>query len=117
MFKLNRLWNLSESIGKYTVREIPPEKLDFNSSLTDENMLAALFDKAMKYVLIEAYGPDCFHESDEGLYFEVGYTNRSYIVSWLLSFGDKVKVLDPSDIADDIQDTARSILSRYQSQN
>jgi predicted DNA-binding transcriptional regulator YafY len=113
MFKLNRLWDLSASDERFTVREIPPEKRDFNEQLTDDHKLVALFDKTAKYLLIEAYGFDCYQETDEGLYFEIGYSNRGYMLSWLLSFGDKVKVLEPSDIADEIRNIAKNILSLY----
>ena len=113
MFKMNRLWNLSVSDEQFTVREIPPEKRDFHSSLTDENMLSALFDKSAKHLLIEAYGLDCYYEADEGLYFEVGYTNRNYMISWLLGFGDKVKVLEPPELVTEIQDIAKNILKKY----
>ena len=113
MFKLNRLWNLSAIDERFTMRDIPPEKRDWNSRLTDNNKLAALFDKSAKYLLIEAYGLDCCHETDDGLYFEIGYTNQNYMISWLLSFGDKVKVLEPPEIAAEIQAIAKNILSRY----
>jgi len=113
LFKLNRLWNLSATTKKFSTRSIPPEKRDFSRQLTDENKLAALFDKSAKYLLIEAYGPDCYREIDEGLYFEIGYTNKSYIISWLLSFGDKVKVLEPVHIINEIQTIAKNISSHY----
>jgi predicted DNA-binding transcriptional regulator YafY len=113
MFKLNRLWNLSACDEHFTMREIPPEKRNFNSHFTDNIKLVAIFDKSTKYQLIETYGQDCYHETSEGLLFEIGFTNQSYIIGWLLSFGDKVKVLEPLDIATEIQATAKNILSRY----
>jgi predicted DNA-binding transcriptional regulator YafY len=113
MFKLNRLWNLSLCDEHFTMRDIPIEKRNFNNHLADDKKLRALFDKSAKYLLIDAYGLDCFHETEDGLYFEIGYTNQSYIVSWLLSFGDKVKVLEPGHIAAEIQSIAKNILSGY----
>ena len=113
MFKLNRLWKLSSNDEQFTMRDIPPEKRDSNSHLTDDIKLVALFDKSAKYQLIEAFGLDSFREDDEGLHFEFGYSNRSYMMDWLLSFGDKVKVLEPPDIVAEIQATAKNILSRY----
>ena len=114
MFKLNRLWNLSVSDEHFSMRDIPPEKRDFNNHLTDDSKMAALFHESTKYLLIEAYGLDCYQETDEGLYFEVGYTNQNHMVSWLLSFGDKVKVLEPAHIADEIKSIAGNILASYQ---
>jgi len=113
MFKLNRLWSLSAESDKFVPREIPAQKRDFSSSLTDENKLVAIFDKSVKYLLIDTYGLDCFIETTEGLHFEIGYTNRNYIISWLLSFGDKVKILEPSDMAEDIERIAKNILKLY----
>jgi predicted DNA-binding transcriptional regulator YafY len=113
MFKLLRLWNLFTSKEQFTMRDIPPEKRDFNSRLTDDKKLVALFDKSVKHLLIETYGFDCFYETDEGLRFEIGYTKQNYIVSWLLGFGEKVKVIEPSELAAEILTTAKKILSRY----
>ena len=113
MFKLNRLWNLSASEKRFNMREIPPEKRDFNSNLTDDKKLVAVFDKSAKYLLIEAYGLDCYHETAEGLHFEIGYTNQGYMIAWLLSFGDKVKVLEPTEITSELQAIAKNILSHY----
>jgi len=114
MFKLNRLWNLSASNELFTMRDIPPEKRDFHRHFTDDIQLVAVFDKSVKYQLIESYGPDCFHEDEDGLHFEFGYTNRSYTISWLLGFGDKVKVLEPPDLAAEIRLEAKKILDRYE---
>lgn len=113
MFKLNRLWNLTVGNEQFLVRGIPPEKCDWDGRLTDDKKLTALFDKTAKHLLIEAYGMDCFHETEEGLYFEAGYTNRNHMLAWLLGFGDKVKVLWPTDIAGEIKEIAKNILALY----
>ena len=113
LFKLQRLWNLSLCEEGYTPREIPPERLDFNAKFTDDIKFAALFDPSVKYHLIEIYGLDCFTETDEGLLFEFGFTNREFLVSWLLGFGGKVKVLEPETIVEDLKTAAENILENY----
>jgi predicted DNA-binding transcriptional regulator YafY len=113
MFKLLRLWNLSVRDEQFSIRDVPPEKRGFASRLPDDKKLIALFDKTVKHLLIETFGLNCYHETDDGLLFEVGYTNHSYIVGWLLSFGDKVKVIEPCQLANEIQKTAKNILVRY----
>jgi len=114
MFKLNRLWNMRCTDAQFALRSIPPGKHDFDSHLPDNIKFAALFDKSVKYQLIETYGPDSFYEDDDGLYFERGYTNRDHIISWLLSFGDKVKIIGPPCLAAEIKSIAKKILLRYQ---
>ena len=114
MFKLMRLWDLTVSDERFTPREIPDEKRDFNSQFTDDIKLVAVFDFSERYKLIESYGLHCYSETPDGLRLEIGFTNRDYIFSWLLSFGEKVKVLEPPSIAQDIQAAAKNILVRYE---
>jgi len=113
LFKLVRLWNLKICDEHFTPREIPPEKRDFNARFTDEIKLVALFDPAEKYRLIETYGFDSFTETERGIRLEIGFTNRDFLITWLLGFGGKVTVLEPTDIADEIRNTAEKILSNY----
>ena len=113
MFKLNRLWNLSIEDVLFTVREIPPVKCDFTNFIPDDKKLVAIFDKSVKYILIDYYGPDCYQETESGLLFEIGYTNQSFIISWLLGFGDKVKIIEPESIVNEIQQNAINILNAY----
>ena len=97
----------------YLPREIQPEKRDFNLRYTEKTRLIALFDPSEKYRLIETYGIDCFTETADGLLFELGFANRDFLISWLLGFGDRVKVLEPGDIVENIQAIAENILMRY----
>jgi predicted DNA-binding transcriptional regulator YafY len=113
MFKLQRLWNLLVCGDTYELREIPSDKRDFKTHYTDNIKLVASFDPSVKYQLIEIYGLNCYTETDDGLRLEIGFTNREYLISWLLGFGGKVKVLEPSYIKEDIQTAAENILSRY----
>jgi len=114
MFKLTRLWNETLCEGTYTPREIPPERRDFNAQFMEENIkLAALFHPSEKYQLMDAYGPDSFIEREDGLLFEMGFKNANYVVSWLLGFGGKVKILEPPEIAKALQDAANDILECY----
>ena len=114
MFKLTRLWGLQLCGESYTLREIPPERRDFNAHLPDNKKLVALFEPSVKYQLIETYGLNCFTETQDGrLRLETGYTNRDYTISWLLGFGNKAKVIEPIDMADEIKRIAKKIIQNY----
>ena len=113
MFKLLRLWNLSLCDEHYIPRDIPPERRKFGEWLEDKTKLVAIFAQSVKYQLIETYGLHCYTETDEGLRLEIGFTNHDYLISWLLGFGDKVKVLEPVNIAESIKAVAKNILSKY----
>lgn len=113
MFKLLRLWNLTLCGDNYTPREIPPERRGFDTNFHDDIKLVALFEPSEKYKLIESYGLNCYTETVEGLRMEIGFTNRDFLLNWLLGFGGKVKVLEPDYIVEDIRTAAENILSKY----
>lgn len=116
LFKLQRLWNLLVCEERFVPREIPQEKRDFQAWVEGEkeDKLVALFDPTEKYRLMETYGPRCYKETDGGLHFEIGFTKHDYILSWLLGFGGKVKVLEPEYMAKALKTAAENILSRYE---
>ena len=115
MFKLTRLWNLELCDTHYTPREIPPEKRDFNAYfMKEEVLLVAVFAPTEKFKLIDAFGPDSFTETEDGLHLEFEVTDSSYWTDWLLGFGGKVRVLEPPTFVETLQTAARDILARYE---
>ena len=119
MFKLTRLWNL-DLVGRddpgaprFTPRDIPPDKRNFSAAFPDNKKLIAVFDPSERYKLIETYGLNCYTETNEGLRLEIGFTNNGFLIGWLLSFGSKVKVLEPQDVADIIRKNAEEIIEKY----
>jgi predicted DNA-binding transcriptional regulator YafY len=118
LFKLARLWDLAVLDETFIPREIPPERSDFGAYFTDGERLVALFDPSARYQLIEAYGLHCYQETEEGLLkLEVGFTNRDYIKGWLLGFGEKARVLEPRDLAEEIRRTTRKMCEVYLKQD
>jgi len=113
LFKLVRLQNLSICDSSYSPREIPEERRDFNSQFTDDTRLVAIFNSSEEYRLIETYGSDSYKKTSDGLRLDIGFTNRDYIISWLLGFGDKVRVIEPRWLAEEIQEIAMNVLKRY----
>jgi predicted DNA-binding transcriptional regulator YafY len=113
LFKLTRLWNLVLCDETYSLREIPPDKRDFNAQYADDTKLVALFDPSEKYKLIDHFGFDCYTETTDGLLLEIGFANSNFVMEWLLGYGGNVKVLKPECIVEDIKAAAKKIISRY----
>jgi predicted DNA-binding transcriptional regulator YafY len=114
MFKLNRLWNLHITETEFIPREIPEQSMDFDSRIPDDYMITAIFDKSEKYRLIEEFGTECFTETEDGrLLFRRGFTNIDVMISWLLGFGDKVEVIEPVEIREQIKRIAQNMLDKY----
>ena len=51
---------------------------------------------------------------DGKLLFSVGYTNKDYILSWILAFGDKAKVVSPPELAEEVKQIAENIVKSYE---
>lgn len=115
LFKLNRLWQLLVQAEVFEPVDIPKDKQNLGSHLTDQNKLVILFDKSEEYLLIEEYGPECYKETKDGkLRFEGGYTHRDYITKWILGFGDRAEVIFPEELKEEIKSQAKKILQKYE---
>ena len=112
-FKLNRLWNLTLTDSTFGLRPVPPEQASGGSAFPDTHAMKILFDRSSRYRLIETYGLRCYEETDEGLLLTLSYTNKEYIFSWILGFGDKAQVLEPEEAREEFAAIARNISSRY----
>lgn len=116
MYKLRRLWNLTVTDDTFNMREIPEEKMQFGSHMTDDYIIPAVYDLSVKYRLVEEYGHTCFTEQEDGkLYTEWGFTSQKDAVEWFLSFGNKVKVLAPQEMVELMKSTLDSIKNLYES--
>lgn len=116
MYKLRRMWDLQITDEPFIVRNVPDEKKQFGSNMTDDYVINAVYDASVKYRLVEEYGHDSFKELEDGsLYTEWGFTSPDDAVGWFLSFGSKVKVLAPSEMVERMKNTLDSIKNLYES--
>lgn len=98
MFKLNRMVGLSPTGKTFEKREVPeygvvPSKL-YPASIT----IKAVCDSSMRWRLIEEFGPEFIEEAEDGsLVFQCGFTDEQTLFSWLLSMGDRIKLLEPEE--------------------
>lgn len=114
LFKLLRLWELTVTEEGFTPRPIPEEKQRLGTHMTDDYMITAIYDASCKYRLVEEYGPDSFTMLPDGrVHTRWGFTSKEEAVRWFLSFGDRVTVTDPPEMAARMRDAAARILSKY----
>lgn len=118
LFKLSRLWELHLKQETFSPRDIPPEQLDPGKTWQENYRLEALFDPAVKYRLIEEYGPESFTVREDGrLFLSVDFTFYGNMLSWVLSFGDKAEVLAPEELRRDLLAAGKSFSSLYGKQD
>lgn len=115
MYKLNRLWDLKITDVSFPQREIPDKKLDFGRHFTDEYIISALYEPTEKYKLVEEYGPYSFTEREDGrLYAKWGFCDYNNAISWFLSFGDNVEILEPKEFKEDYVNRLKKAIKKYE---
>jgi len=116
-FKLNRLWHPAMTDEAFTPRPVPPEQKSGEASFPENGHMKIRFEKSVRFRLIEAYGLHCYAEDENGLLLDLDYSNREYMLSWILGFGDKAELLEPPELREDLAQTARRMAARYDSQS
>lgn len=112
-FKMNRLWNPTITDDTFVLRPMPPEKVNAEDAFSELHYVKILFDKSVRFRLIEAYGLHCYEETKSGLLLSLDYTNKDWIYSWILGFGDKAKVLEPEETRAEFAALAKNIFDLY----
>jgi len=112
-FKLNRLWGLEVTDNAFEPRPVPPETAKGQDAFPDKYHVKVLFDKSVRFRLIDDYGPHSYQETPEGLLMALDYANPDYMFSWILGFGDKARVLDPPDMRRAIAQAAANLNRIY----
>lgn len=118
LFKLNRMDEVKILDENYLGRDVSFPNLSNEKILQGEIEVKALFEQEMKWRLIEEFGPHCFEEQPDGkLLFHAHYINRENIISWLLTFGNKVVLLEPKNIRDKLLEIAESMITIYKEED
>lgn len=114
LFKLNRMDKTQMSEQIFAKRKPPLPDLSNERIFPGTIKIRALFEKEMKWRLVEEFGPYCFEEQADGrLLFQADYTDKEAAISWLLTFSDKVELMEPLEIREKIADIAKRIQERY----
>ncbi len=114
LFKLNRMESVKVSEQGFADREVPAPSFSDESVFPGGIPVKALFSPEVKWRLIENFGPHCYTEQEDGLLlFREEYTNVDHLLSWLMGFGDKVRVLEPASVRESLLHMAENMIRIY----
>lgn len=114
LFKLNRMEEVQMG-ESFEPRTVPLPDLSNERIFPGGIRVRALFDNSCKWRLVEEFGPGRFEEQADGrLLFHADYTDEENLLTWLLSFREKVELLEPQPLREKLRDSVRQILERYQ---
>lgn len=114
LFKLNRMAELRLSGAGFEPRKVPLPDLKNERIFPGGIRVKAVFEPECKWRLVEEFGLDCFEEQEDGkLLFHADYTDQDNLISWLLTFGDRVELLEPENIRKELRELIEAMRERY----
>lgn len=114
LFKLNRMDEVNKEGESFEPREVPLPDLSNEKIFPGKMKVKALFEPEMKWRLVEEFGLHCFKEDEDGkLLFQADYTDAEHMIGWLLTFGAKVRVMEPESIRSALRRIAEDMIHIY----
>lgn len=114
LFKLNRMDQLSMAEHSFEERNVPMPDMSDEKVFSGGISVKALFTAEAKWRLVEEFGPHCFEvQEDGGLLFCREFTNKEYLISWILAFGDQVELLEPETMREELRHIASNMIEIY----
>lgn len=114
LLKLNRMEQLRMTEMVFHKRQaVVPD-------LTDERIfpgvirVKALFEPECKWRLVEEFGTGCYKELPDGkLLFHADYTDKENLITWLMTFRDKVILIEPETLRQELCAALKNALQQY----
>lgn len=113
LFKLNRMEELR--LGEaFPARWAPFPDLGNERIFPGGIRVKALFEPECKWRLVEEFGKGCFREQEDGkLLFQADYTDAENLLTWLLTFREKVVLLEPKELREGLTDAIEKMRNLY----
>ena len=114
LFKLNRMDHVCKMETVFACRKAPLPDLSNEKIFPGGIKVKALFNPDVKWRLVEEFGTKCFTQHDDGrLLFTADYTDMENLITWIMTFGDKVEVLEPKEAREKITRIAQDLITIY----
>ena len=115
LFKLNRMDQVKISEQEFPQRQVPMPDLSHERIFSGGIKVRALFEQDCKWRLVEEFGTESFSVQQDGkLLFQADYSKKDNLITWLLSFGEKVELLEPEEIREEIKVSIECMKKRYE---
>lgn len=114
MFKLNRISDLSISEKHGSAREIPDYPSTADQAFPVHYQVTGVCEPELRWKLAEEYGPECYQVQEDGrLKFHLGFTNRDYLIRWVLGMGAQIEIMEPEDLRQELAVISKQIYQKY----
>ncbi len=113
LFKLRRMTGLKAGEG-FEGRAVPAPDLSQRRGFPHVYQVIAKIQPEYQWRLMEEYGQESFTLQPDGtLLFSFGFTDKTSIVGWIVSFGGGAELLEPAELRRDVLAFAEGIREKY----
>ena len=114
LFKLNRMDKLHLTGAGFEKRPTPLPDLSIQHIFPGGIQVKALFTPDCAWRLAEEFGRDCYEPQPDGrLLFQADHTDKEGLLSWLLTFGEKAELLEPTEIRRELAEKIKRMGESY----
>lgn len=114
LFKLNRMDKVNAKNEGFKCRSVPMPDFSNEKIFPGGIKVKALFSADVKWRLVEEFGPECCLEAEDGrILFTGDYTDMDNLITWILTFGEKVEVIGPKEVREKIYSISNRLSEIY----
>lgn len=114
LFKLNRMTELSSTGEFFEKRRVPLPEFSTEKVFPQKVKVRALFWRECRWRLLEEFGQQSFVEQPDGtLLFSFDFAGEDNLLSWILTFGEKVELLEPSYLRETLRRIGEDYRGKY----
>ncbi|SCY76873.1 helix-turn-helix transcriptional regulator [Alkaliphilus peptidifermentans] len=113
LFKLTRIKELELTSENFT-RFVPPQIFEGVEKISEKTIPVTLaFDKEMSFRVYDEFSDGVTCNDDDSFLVKTHLPHNEGLFSYLFSFGDKVEVISPQSIRDELQIRLKKIQDKY----
>lgn len=114
MFKLNRMSDLVSSEEHFIKQNIPAYENDPLRPFPVRFQAKAICQPEIKWRVVEDFGVESLTEMEDGrLLFKAGYSDKENLISWILSLGSRIELLEPEECRAELAAIAEGLCEQY----
>lgn len=114
LYKVNRMGQPTAATTTFTPRPVLDPTTVLTHITTNTVQVRALFTAAVKWRVVEEFGPEQVTLQADGRWLLVGgYSDLEHLIQWLLTFGAQAEVLEPVAARQALYQQAQALMALY----
>ncbi len=112
-FKFHRIRNLKVIDERFEMLKVPRQEVHYVEPQEPSFVARVAIDKSMAYRAFDELNPEGVIEEKDRFVFTIGEARESWLINYVLSYGDKAEILSPKESRDRIGEMIRNMNSIY----